>query len=59
MPAAAGPRDESVLMQDLDSSHSEVALSWTAMMTTTQSAGLSAGTGERRQCVCVSTVANE
>lgn len=38
-PAAAGLREESVLMQALHSSHSEVALSGTAMMTMTKTAG--------------------
>lgn len=41
MPAAASLREESVLMQDLCSSHSEVALSWAEMMALTQAAGLS------------------
>lgn len=65
VPAAAGPPDKSVLMQDLHSSHSEVALSWTAMMTTTQSAGLSTpAVGWRSEWVwvcdaSVCTVANE
>lgn len=47
---AAGPeevmRSDTVLMQDLDSSHGEVVLSPSAMMTTTQSAGLSAAAVE-------------
>lgn len=53
VPAAAGPWDKSVLMQDFHSSHSEVALSWTAMMTATQSAGLSTAAVQWRVCVCV------
>lgn len=47
---AVGPeevmRSDTMLMQDLDSSHGEVVLSGAAMMTTTQSAGLSAAVVE-------------
>lgn len=41
-------------MQDLHSSHSEVALSWTEMMTMTQAAGLSTVDMEETVLVCVS-----
>lgn len=47
-------RSDTVLMQDLDSSHSEVAPSRTAMMTTTSTTLWSDGV-----CECVCTVANE
>lgn len=39
-------RSDTVLMQDLDSSHGEVVLSPSVMMTTTQSVGLSAAAVE-------------
>lgn len=64
---AVGPeevmRSDTVLMQDLDSSHGEVALSGAAMMTTTQSAGLSAAVVEWSDgvcvCLCVCVAGNE